>query len=111
MKTEILLDIQGVWTVVNGEEKQPDEGVATDEIQSWRQRNGIARAILGGSIDENEYRPIRSIRNAANAWTKLRDIHRPGGEQAYYQIMTRIMRLQTEGSTSIQEASQKLEDL
>src|SRR5437762_1978177 len=60
---------------------------------------------------ETAYRTIRSIRNAADAWTKLRDVHRPDGEQAYYRLMARIMKLRGEGSSSIQEASQKLEDL
>ena len=54
-KTEILLDIQGVWTIISGEKRQPNEGAIAEVIQNWRQRNGIARAILGGSIDENEY--------------------------------------------------------
>src|SRR5437016_4847647 len=110
-KIEILLDIQGIWTIVNGTEMQPNDKSTAETIKNWKQRNSIALAILGGSIEETEYCTIRSIRNAADAWTKLRDMHRPDGEQAYYRLMARIMKLRGEGSSSIQEALQKLEDL
>src|SRR2546421_13680 len=44
-KMEVVLDIQGVWTVVSGEEKQPNEKATTQAIRDWRKRNGIALAI------------------------------------------------------------------
>jgi hypothetical protein len=110
-KTENLLDIQGVWAIVNGEDKEPNDKAPEETSRVWRRGNGIAIAILGNSIEEAEFRAIRSIRNAAEAWRKLRNIHRPDGDQAYYRVMTRIMRLRADTGVTIQEASQRLEDL
>jgi hypothetical protein len=74
-KTENLLEIQGVWSIVSGDEPEPGPRSAIEKLLSWRQHNGIAKAILGGLVDENEFRLIRSIKKASEAWTKLRDIH------------------------------------
>ncbi|KAH0556435.1 hypothetical protein GP486_005646 [Trichoglossum hirsutum] len=83
LKTQILLEIQGVWEVVSGEDREPA-------------RNAAA---------------IRSIQKVADAWQKLRDIHRPTGDRAYYCLMTQVMQLQVNGAASIQELGRKLEEL
>src|SRR5579862_5451449 len=111
LKTRILLEIQGIWDVVSGEDKEPARNAAVKTKAEWKRRNGIALAILAGSIEDPEYQVIRSIRKAAEAWQKLRDIHRPAGDQAYYRLMTQIMQLQANGAASIQELAQKLEEL
>ena len=110
-KTQILLEIQGVWSIVNGEEREPARNAAVAVKQDWKRRNGIALAILAGSIEEQEYQAIRNITKASEAWQKLRDIHRPEGNQAYYHTIVQIMKLRADGSTSIRELSQKLETL
>jgi len=110
-KTQILLEIQGVWDIVSGEEREPARNQAVVLKREWGRRNGIALAILAGSIEDPEYQAIRSIRKASEAWQKLRDIHRPTGDQAYYRIMVQIMQLRANGGANIQELSQKLEEL
>src|SRR5205085_10595319 len=64
-KTEILLDIQRVWTIVHDDEQKQGDKTSVEAAQDWRKRNAIALAILGGSIEETEYRTIRSIKNSA----------------------------------------------
>lgn len=76
-KTQILLEIQGVWDIVSGEEREPARNHAVTLKQEWKRRNGIALAILAGSIEDPEYQAIRSVRKASEAWQKLRDIYRP----------------------------------
>ena len=105
VKTEVLCIIQGVWPIVSGSEKEPNKRIDLEGTQDWKIWNNIGLAILGGSIDETEYRAIRSICKVSEAWAKLWDIHRPNGEQAFYCHMNGIMKLHAEGSTSIQEAS------
>ena len=92
-KIEVLLDIQGVWSIVHGDEKPPNDKAAAPKIQDWKQQNAVAWAILGGSVEETEFRTIHSMKNAAEAWTKLQDIYRPAGDQAYYRVMIQIMKL------------------
>jgi hypothetical protein len=74
-------------------------------------RNDVALAILAGSIENSEYGSIRTIQSAAEAWIRLQDIYQPDGEQAYYRAMTQLMNLSYGNSGSIQEASQKLDNL
>src|SRR5436190_20404185 len=70
-KIKILFNIQGVWTVVNGSDPEPNARATGAKAKDWRQRNSIALAVLGGSIEESEYRAIRTFENASEAWKRL----------------------------------------
>jgi hypothetical protein len=101
LKTQILLEIQGIWDVVSSEEREPARNTAVAIKQEWKWQNGIALAILAGSIEDLEYQAIRSIQKAFEAWQKLQDIHKPTGDQAYYRIMAQVMQLHANGSASV----------
>ena len=66
-KTEVLCIIQGVWPIVSGSEKEPDERIDPEGTRDWKIRNNIGLAILRGSVDETEYCTIWSIRKVSEA--------------------------------------------
>ena len=35
LKLHILLEIQGIWSIINGEEKEPSESAMPAEIRNW----------------------------------------------------------------------------
>jgi hypothetical protein len=99
-KPENLLDLQGIWAIVRGENMQHSNKTPEDPAQAWQRSNGIALAILGNSVEETEFQAIRNVRNTAKAWSKLQSIHRLNDNQAYSRIMAWIMHFQIEGGTS-----------
>ncbi|KAI9866724.1 MAG: hypothetical protein M1813_000666 [Trichoglossum hirsutum] len=40
LKTQILLEIQGTWDVVSGDDREPARNAAVVLKQEWRRRNG-----------------------------------------------------------------------
>jgi hypothetical protein len=44
-KTENLLEIQGVWAIVNGEDKQPNGKASEEATRAWKKGNGIALEV------------------------------------------------------------------
>src|SRR2546430_3509182 len=99
-KAKIVLAIQRVWGVVSGEEKEPTDAATAETRNDWNQRNLIALAILGGSIEESEYKSIRNMDKAHEAWSQLRDVHRPEGDQAFYRLLVEVMKVKMD--TSVQ---------
>ena len=97
-----------MWNIVSGNEKKPTDKDTIETRNDWEQHNNIALAILGGSVEESEYKTIRNIDNAHKAWKRLKDVHRPKGGQAFYRLLVEVMKASMD--ETIQDWSQKLDD-
>src|SRR5437667_1919155 len=72
-------------------------------------RNAIRLVILAGSVEDKEYRSIRSRENVHEAWEKLQDIHWPVRNQAYYHLICKLMGIRMD--KTVQELSQRIDNV
>ncbi|KAI9830457.1 MAG: hypothetical protein M1826_004694 [Phylliscum demangeonii] len=92
----MILKLQGVWMLVNGNDREA--------------RNASAFTTLASTMEDSTFRTIQNMDDVTEAWKKLKVIYKPPGSRAFYCLMKEAMTLKMEGRT-VESLAQRIENL
>ena len=70
-RIEAIFDEEGLTSLVNGEEAEPESELETVQLAKWKRRDGRARAIILRNVSDEQMIYIPPKNNAAQIWQHL----------------------------------------
>lgn len=91
-RVELILDLRGLWGIIDGTEALPDKTTLPDEHQEWLGRNKEARAQIALTLKDEPLNGILYTPMAKDAWRKLCERYEGKGKQTIAQLIGELFR-------------------
>jgi hypothetical protein len=91
-RVELILDLRGLWGIIEGTEVAPDKNTHPVEYLEWLGRNKEARAQIALTIKDEPLNGILYTPMAKDAWKKLCERYEGKGKQTIAQLIGELFR-------------------
>ncbi|TFY75015.1 hypothetical protein EWM64_g8994, partial [Hericium alpestre] len=91
-RTKMVLEVHGLWVIVEGSEKEPATSATDKDKEAWRTKNHDARAQICLMLNEEPLNTVLDMMTTEAAWKKLSKRYEGKGEQRIAYLIGELFR-------------------
>jgi hypothetical protein len=88
----MVLELRGLWGLVDGTTTKPDPAAAADDIAEWNLKDREARAQIALTLKDEPLNSVLTAKTAKGCWEKLSARYDGEGEQRIVHLIDEVFR-------------------